>query len=73
MIIPRRNQKWRPLEHVISTDPLEKIFDVLEDHKEELGTFYYSTSQPALDDVFLDVLTRNGDLKDVWSTSNLLS
>lgn len=52
------------LEHASPTDPLERIFDMLEDHKEELGISYYSISQPALEDVFLDVLSRNRDLED---------
>lgn len=51
-------------EHVESTDPQEKLFDLLEDHKDELGISYYSISQPALEDVFLDVLSRNRDLED---------
>jgi hypothetical protein len=51
-------------EHTESTDRLERIFDLLEDHKEELGISYYSISQPALEDVFLDVLSRNRDLED---------
>jgi len=29
-----------------------------------LGISYYSISQPALEDVFLDVLSRNRDLED---------
>ena len=37
---------------------------LMEDHKEELGISYYSISQPALEDVFLDVLSRNRDLED---------
>ena len=52
------------LEHAQSTDRLETIFDLLEDHKEELGISYYSISQPALEDVFLDVLSRNRDFED---------
>jgi hypothetical protein len=51
-------------EHTESTDRLERIFDLLEDHKEALGISYYSISQPALEDVFLDVLSRNRDLED---------
>jgi ATP-binding cassette subfamily A (ABC1) protein 3 len=58
------NPEVETFEHVKSADPLEKIFDVLEDHKEELGISYYSISQPALQDVFLDVLSRNMDLED---------
>lgn len=50
--------------HDKPTDRLERIFDMLEDHKEELGISYYSISQPALEDVFLDVLSRNRDLED---------
>jgi ABC-type multidrug transport system ATPase subunit len=52
------------VEHTKSTDRLERIFDLLEDHKEDLGISYYSISQPALEDVFLDVLSRNRDLED---------
>jgi ATP-binding cassette subfamily A (ABC1) protein 3 len=52
------------VERAKSTDPLERIFDLLEDHKEELGISYYSISQPALEDVFLDILSRNRDLED---------
>lgn len=51
-------------EHVESTDPLQRLFDMLEDNKSELGIAYYSISQPALEDVFLDVLSRNRDLED---------
>lgn len=51
-------------EHVEQADPLEKLFDVLEDNKEDLGISFYSISQPALEDVFLDVLSRNRDLGD---------
>jgi ATP-binding cassette subfamily A (ABC1) protein 3 len=58
------NPEVETLEHVRSADPLEKIFDVLEDHKEELGISYYSISQPALEDVFLDVLSRIRDIED---------
>jgi hypothetical protein len=36
----------------------------LEDHKQELGISYYSVSQPALEDVFLDVLSRNRNIED---------
>lgn len=50
--------------HVAPSDPLERIFDMMEDHKEELGIAYYSISQPALEDVFLDVLSRSRDLED---------
>jgi hypothetical protein len=59
-----QNPEVETLEHVRSADPLEEIFDVLEDHKEELGISYYSISQPALEDVFLDVLSRTRDLED---------
>ena len=52
------------VEQAQSSDRLEMIFDLLEDHKEELGISYYSISQPALEDVFLDVLSRNRDLED---------
>lgn len=51
-------------EHIESTDPQEKLFDLLEDHKDELGISYYSISQPALEDVFLEILSRNRDLED---------
>jgi ATP-binding cassette subfamily A (ABC1) protein 3 len=51
-------------EHAKSTDRFERIFDLLEDHKQELGISYYSVSQPALEDVFLDVLSRNRNIED---------
>lgn len=47
-------------EPAIPTDPLESIFDMLEDHEEELDiSYYYSISRPELEDVFLNVLSRN--------------
>lgn len=51
-------------ERVQTTDSFGKLFDLIEDHKDQLGISYYSISQPALEDVFLDVLSRNRDLED---------
>jgi hypothetical protein len=52
------------LELAKPTDHFERVLNLFEDQKQKLGISYYSTSQPALEDVFLDVLSRNRDLED---------